>query len=73
MNARMMFARAVAGAAMVLLTNCTWGASSAYWFPVSVCLTMLGDWNEEVTLLVDCWVFTPTQTTVALFYKILWV
>ena len=40
MNARKMFARAVAGAAMVLLTNCTWGASSADWFPVSVCLTM---------------------------------
>ena len=40
MNTRKMFARAVAGAAMVLLTNCTWGASSADWFPVSVCLTM---------------------------------
>ena len=25
---------------MVLLTNCTWGGSSADWFPVSVCLTM---------------------------------
>ena len=25
---------------MVLLTNCTWGARSADWFPVSVCLTM---------------------------------
>ena len=33
-------ARIVAVAAMVLLTNCTWGASSADWFPVSVCLTM---------------------------------
>ena len=41
MNARKMIARAVAGAAMVLLTNCTWGASSADWFPVSVCLTTL--------------------------------
>ena len=40
MNARKIFALAVAGAAMVLLTNCTWGASSADWFPVSVCLTM---------------------------------
>ena len=40
MNTRMMFMRAVAGAAMVLLTNCAWGASSADWFPVSVCLTM---------------------------------
>ena len=40
MNTRKMFVRAVAGAAMVLLTNCTWGASSADWFPVSVCLTM---------------------------------
>ncbi len=40
MNTRMTFARAVAGVAMVLLTNCAWGASSADWFPVSVCLTM---------------------------------
>ena len=40
MNTRIMFVRAVAGAAMVLLMNCAWGASSADWFPVSVCLTM---------------------------------
>ena len=40
MNTRMMFARAVAGAAMVLLTNCAWGGRSADWFPVSICLGM---------------------------------
>ena len=40
MSTRMMFERAVAGAAMVLLTNCAWGGRSADWFPVSVCLTM---------------------------------